>query len=360
MKRRDFITRGTAGAVGAGLAGCSAVKPRKINIEPALPPFSFGDNYPKQEIGTMPMTELGKTGIKISKFGFGSHMRPYLRPYEKEREGMIRAAFDYGVNVFDVYDKEHEVYQYEPTGRYLAPIKNDVVISIAINPYDGRTLDQELERDLRLFGRDYIDLCRIHIYTKENEKWAYWDKLFKYKEQGKIRAVGVPVHNVRELFPLIDTYPIDYVIFPYNFFMNIAWDGHMPDQDFEPLNKILRDKGIGIITMKPFAGDFLATPLMETAEIYNDDKDVNFIQACLRYIINSGMNPDSTFTGMYYPSHVHENVEAYYNPQMSPEEKKLLAKVAKVAKTSAHAWLPEHYKFFTEWTPGGLHPRALV
>ena len=355
MKRRDFIKKGVVGSLGAGFAGCSVVKPGSIKVEPEQVPFSFGDNYPKPESGTMPAGDLGTTGIKISKFGFGSHMRPYLRPYVKERERMIREAYDLGVNVFDVYDREHEVYQYEPMGKHLAPMINDVVISIAISPYDGRNLEEELERDLRLFGRDYIDMVRIHIYSTEDKNWWQWETLFKYKEQGKIRAVGVPVHNVKELYPLIDTYPIDYAIFPYNFFMNIAWDGHMPDSDFEPLNKILRDKGIGIITMKPFAGDYLVTPLKNVAEIYKEDKDVNFVQACLRYVINSEMNPDSTFTGMYYPSHVYENVEAYYKPHMSDEEKKLLDKVNKVAKTKAHAWLPDHYKFFTEWVPGGLY-----
>ncbi|MFC1693229.1 aldo/keto reductase [Candidatus Latescibacterota bacterium] len=351
MKRRDFITKSAAGAMGAGLTGC-AMKPGRIELEIKLPPFSFGDNYPRPKGGTIPERELGTTGIKVSTFGFGSHMRPYLKPYEKERERMLREAYELGVNIFDVYDREHEVYQYEPTGRHLAPMINDVVISIAISPYDGRTLEQELVRDLRLFGRDYIDMVRIHSYSPDSDNWRQWEELFKYREQGKIRAVGVPIHNIKELDPLLDTYPIDYVIFPYNFFMNIAWDGHMPDADFDPLPKKLRDRGIGVITMKPFTGDFLVSPLMEVAKLYNTE--VNFVQAALRYVINSGINPDTTFTGMYYPSHVYENIDAYYNPDMSDEEHKLLNKIKKVARTSAHACLPNHYRFFDEWVPGGL------
>ena len=105
MKRRDFIKNGVVGTLSAGLTGCSVIKPRRITVEPELVPFSFGDNYPKPEGGTMPMGELGTTGIRISKFGFGSHMRPYLSPYVKERERMIRDAYELGVNVFDVYDR---------------------------------------------------------------------------------------------------------------------------------------------------------------------------------------------------------------------------------------------------------------
>lgn len=349
MKRRDFMTRSSAGALGIGLAGCAA-RPGRVNIAPEGVPFSFGDNYPKPQGGTMPMKDLGRTGIKVSTFGFGSHMRPYLRPYERERERMVRDAYELGVNVFDVYDYEHEVYQYEPMGRFLAPIINKVIISIALLPYDGRNFEQEFERDIRVFGRDYLDLVRLHVYSPDDKNWQQWELLFKYKEQGKIRAVGVPVHLYKDLFPLIDTYPIDYVIFPFNFFMNIAWDGHMVDDKYDSIPGLLKSKGIGVITMKPFAGDYLVTPLMKVADKFKEDKDVNFIQASLRYVINAGI-ADTTFTGMYYPSHVYENIDAYYKPAMTGEERRLLDKVRKVAKTKAHTCLPEQYGFFTEWIP---------
>jgi predicted aldo/keto reductase-like oxidoreductase len=324
-----------------------------VMIKPEGVPFSFGDNYPKPKSGSMPMGELGKTGIKISKFGFGSHIQPYLRTYYKERERMVREAHELGVNIFDVYDTEGEAFQYEPMGKYLAPIKNDVNVSIAIQAYGGRTLEEEFERDMKLFGKDHIDLVRIHVYTKEDKGWQQWEQLFKWKEQGKIRAVGVPIHWVKDLYPLIDTYPIDYCIFPYNFFMNIAWDGHMVDKGYDNIPKILRNKGIGVITMKPFAGDFLATPLLNVANRLRSkkEKDVNFFHACLKYVINAGFKPDTTYTGMYFPSHVYENVDAYYNPKMTVEEKSLLDKVKEVAKTSAQAMLPEHYKFFSSWIP---------
>ena len=346
MKRRDFITT-AAGAAGLGMTGCAG----KMLAKKELPPFSFGDNYPHPESGSMPYTELGSTGIRVSKFGFGSHMRPYLRPYEKERERMLRDAHEMGVNVFDVYDTEHGVFQYEPTGRHLAPVIDDVIISIAISPYDGRNLEQELHRDMECFHRDYIDMVRIHVYSKDHRNWGYWDQLFKWKEQGLIRAVGVPIHLHSDLFPLIDEYPIDYVIFPYNFYMNTAWDGHFTDKPYDTIPGMLKKRGIGVITMKPFAGDYLAYPLSQVAERFAPKEEVNFAQAALRYVINSGV-PDTTFTGMYYPSHVYENIEAYYNPTMTDAEKKLLDKVRRVAVTeSMQAHLPDHYRFFSEWVP---------
>ncbi len=346
MKRRSFFGTGAAGIAALGLGGCS----RKLVAVKELPPFSFGDNYPKPTGGSIPRKQLGNSGIEVSTFGFGSHMRPYLRPYERERERMQRDAFELGVNVFDVYDTEHEVYQYEPAGRALRPINKDVHISIAIQPYDGRNLQQEMERDLRVFFRDYIDMVRCHVYKKEDQNWGWWEQLFKWKEEGKIRAVGVPVHAYADLFPLLDEYPIDYVIFPYNFFMNIAWDGHRADDKYDTIPGMLRQRGIGVITMKPFAGDYLAYPLGQAAKKVAPKSEVNFMQAALKYVINSGV-PDTTFTGMYYPSHVYENIAAYYNPAMTGEEKALLDKVRRIAVTESMASLPAHYKFFAKWIP---------
>ena len=192
MKRRDFVKTGITGAVGMGLSGCS------VKVKPQASPHAF-DNKVKKPVGTIQMGEIGKTGIKVSRFGFGSHMRRDIRKFEKEREWMVREAYDLGVNFFDVYDHEQRCYQYEPMGRHLAPMINDVVISISILPWDGRTLEEELERDLRLFGRDYIDMVRIHSSSSDSGNWYQWEKLFKWKEQGKIRAVGIPIHRIKEI-----------------------------------------------------------------------------------------------------------------------------------------------------------------
>ena len=357
MKRRDFIKRGSACAAGLGLSGCSsAYNIKKSDIR--YSDFSFKATVPKPSAGTMPMAELGTTGIKMSKFGFGSHMRQDIIKFFKERQQIIREANDFGVTLYDVYDKEHNVYQYEPIGKQLAPIMKDVILSIALLPYDGRTVEQEFERDLRLFGRDYIDLVRIHARDPKSRDWDTWEKLFKWKEQGYIRAVGVPIHYVGDLDKLLDTYPIDYVLFPYNYYHNVAWHGFFKNgqsADFEPLPEKLRKRGIGVMTMKAFCGDPLQPPLTDIANKINKNKDIDYNQAALRYVINSPVNPDTTVTGMYNLDHLYRNVEAYYNPAMSDEERALLDTMRKRAKMVAKTHLPDHYKFLENWAqPGQL------
>jgi len=345
MKRREFITKGTAGALCVGVTGCSVGRTKKIPLWKELAPFTA-----RPRGGSMPISELGRTGIKISNFGFGSHIRASMRSYDRQREYMIHEAFDMGINVFDVYDKEEGVatggcFQYEPFGKQIAPFKNDILISISFRPYDGRTPEQELERDLRLFGRDHIDLVRV-LRPPDN---PIWETLFKWKEQGKIRAVGAPIHDIEHADMLIGNVPIDYMLFPYNFYHNICWIDEKED-DFDSLPSKLREHGIGVLTMKPFAGDYLVRPFIDIARYHLKWPEISFPKAALRYVINSGINPNSTLTGMYNLSHLYENVDAYYNPGMTDEESKLLNTIREFATREAQALLPGHYKWLGKWS----------
>jgi aryl-alcohol dehydrogenase-like predicted oxidoreductase len=352
MKRRHFIAQGAAGALGLGLAGCG-MKPKPVDIQKTKlnwEPFSFEPTVSKPQ-GTMPTGELGKTGIKLSKFGFGSHMREDVTKYTGERQRIIREAYDLGVRVFDIYDKEQNCFQYEPMGKYIEPFNKDVVLSIAFLPYDNRNFEQEFERDLRLLKRDCIDMVRLHAYDTAHPQWGEWEKVFKMKEKGHIRAVGIPIHDRKDLDLVLKNYPLDYVIFPYNFYHNIGWhDPNKPQWDnFDPLPNMLRDKGIGVITMKAFAGDFLVGPLRSIAKDYKESREVDFTQAAMRYVINSPIQPDATFTGMYNMDHLYRNVGAYFKPAMASEERVLLKRVRDAARMVARSYLPEYYRFLENW-----------
>ena len=359
MKRRDFMVKGSAGILGSGLTGCSIVGKNKVQIKQELSPIDFNNKVPKP-VGIMPTAEIGTTGIRVSKFGFGSHMRQDIVKYEKEREWMVREAYDLGINFFDIYDHEQRCYQYEPMGRFLEPMNKDVVISISILPWEGRTLEQELERDLRLLRRDYIDMVRIHSFSSDSGNWGQWEFLFKWKKQGKIRAVGIPIHKQLDVKQPLEELPLDYVIFPFNFYHNWTWfyKGQVLDR-YNSLIPKLRKKGIGVISMKPFAGDNLITPFRKLAAKYDRGGDVNMGKACLRYVINSGMDIDSTLGGMYYPHHVYENADAYFNPELSDEERKIMKKIRETAKVIAKNYLPPHYRFLEDWVPDSWDDKDL-
>ena len=99
----------------------------------------------------------------------------------------------------------------------------------------------------------------------------------------------------------------------------------------------------------PFAGDHLITPFRKLTTDYDRSGEVNFAKACLRYVINLGLDIDSTLGGMYYPYHVYENVDAFFNPKMTDEERAVLKKIRRNVKHITKYWLPEHYQFLEAW-----------
>ncbi len=351
MKRRDFIIRGTAGAAVLGTSGYSAFGASTVKIKRKKPvpnPDILKVTKPKPKGGTLPMKELGKTGIKVTTFAFGSHLPQVLVPYEKERGVIIREALDYGINIFDVYDKEQKCFQYEPMGRHLKDVINDVVISIALSPYNGRTLEEEFHRDLKVFGRDYIDMVRLHTYNPKSKSWKNWDKLLKFKEQGKIRAIGIPIHWEKDLDNVLDSIPVDYVILPYNFYHNLLYTGEIIG-DLDPLGKRLKDKGIGVVVMKAFGSEWFISHFIEAAKKFDKSGDISLAQAMLRYVSNSGLDPDTTLAGMWSMNDLYDNLPAYFDTRMSTEESELLDKMRNFAKITAHAALPDHYRFLDTW-----------
>ena len=355
MKRRVFIQKGITGAAALGTAGCSVLGRRTFNLKgdrslPMAPEDFLKVTVSKPDGGSMPMGEIGTTGIKVSKFAYGAHMSQNLLPFTKEREKMVREAYDLGINLFDIYEHNWRIYQIEPMGKYLSPIINDVLVSIVMLPYDGRTMEQEFERVLRLLGKDCVDMVRLHSKSTDDPRWGEWEKLLKYKEQGKIRALGIAVHFEEEAEVVMNEIPIDYVIFPYNFYHNLLWTGQKTDS-FDPLAQRLRKKGIGVITMKPFGSDDFVYPLINAAKEVNTTGDLSYPRAALKYVLNSGLQPDTTLGGMYTLNHVYENIATCYKPQMTSEESALLEKLRNISRFKAAAWSSDYYKFLEKWAP---------
>jgi len=364
MKRRTFIIDTSLTSAAVGLAGCSILPGEKITLERRFvaSDYSFEVTRARPKNGSIRTRELGTTGIMVSSFGYGAHIHNDLVPFESERCRMVREAFDLGITTFDIYD-HWGVEQFEPMSRHLAPMMDEVVLSLNLRLREGRSAEEEFERALRLFKRDYIDMYRQNANSNspDTETWRYWDTLFKWKEQGKIRAVGMSIHYPHEVQQVLSSYPLDYVIIPYNFYHSLLHNGRLSG-DSKPLVQQLRDKGIGIVVMKPFATDWYVAPMIDAARRLDKTGEISLPGAMLRWVINSPVDPDLTFGGMFTLDHVYEDIAAYYHPQMSHEEFELLEKIKKEVRVNAQALLPDYYRFLDRWAPDyylkNSHPTA--
>ncbi len=354
MKRRQFLCKSSIAAAAMGASGCSVFPGKKIMLQKRFDAadYSFEVTRKRPQAGSIPEREIGKTGVKVKTLGFGAHMQHDLVPFEEERQKIIRESFELGMNTYDIYD-HWGVEQFEPMSRHLAPMMKDVNLSLNLHLREGRTPEQEFERALRLFKRDHIDMYRLNatVNSPESDRWSHWDQLFKWKEQGKIRAVGMSIHYPEELNVVIKTYPLDYVIIPYNFYHNLLWTGDTAG-DYDPLAKQLKDKGISIVVMKALATDWFVAPMIDAAKQLDETGEISLPQAMLRWVINSPADPDLTIPGIMTMDHLYEDLPAYYNPEITSEEQKLLEKLKRVARIKTASLLPDHYQFLNKhWTP---------
>jgi aryl-alcohol dehydrogenase-like predicted oxidoreductase len=145
---------------------------------------------------------LGRTGLRVSVAGLGcgGPSRLGMRDGKSEEEcaGIIRSAFELGVNFLDTA----EVYGTEPViGRALATLPRDkIVISTKKkfpldNPKDpeGETR-RSLEQSLKLMRTDYIDVYHIHGVEPREYDYAKREVLpvvQKLREEGKIRFIAI-------------------------------------------------------------------------------------------------------------------------------------------------------------------------
>ena len=104
MKRREFVKSAALSAV-AATAGCSTTGDKKA-----------GD--------TMTYSILGKTGMKVSRLSFGSHLTKENMADPDGRDRQIQFGIEKGINLFDIY--EHPYQQFEPMSKSLytpAPVQ---------------------------------------------------------------------------------------------------------------------------------------------------------------------------------------------------------------------------------------------
>ena len=195
----------------------------------------------------MDYRSLGKTGLKVSEVGFGGI--PIIRLKTDEAIKILRHAFDKGITFYDTAnmyrDSESKI------GQALSPVRHKIVIATKTIRRDAKGLRENLENSLKMLKTDYIDLYQFHQVANGEE----WGKIIKdsgalseahkAKKEGKIRFLGVTSHNLQMAVKLVKTGLFNTIQFPFNFIETEAKD---------QLHKYSREKGIGIIAMKPFAG----------------------------------------------------------------------------------------------------------
>ena len=244
---------------------------------------------------------LGKTGLKISRMGFGGI--PIQKIDEEGTRKLLHEMMEKGVNYI------HSARGYTVSEQYigygLEGIRDKFVLATKSMSRTKEAMAADIETSLGNFRTDYIDLYQVHNPSMEQldqviGEGGALEALMEAKAAGKIGHIGLTAHSTAVFERALGLDWVETIMFPYNI---------VEQQGAELIHKCA-EKNIGFIDMKPLAGGAI-----EDATL------------ALRYVCS---NPDVTVVipGMAEVRELEQNLAACSNTEpLTDEELKAMDKV---------------------------------
>ena len=188
---------------------------------------------------------LGKTGLKVSRMGFGGI--PIQRTDAASTKELIHWLCDHGVNYIDTA-RGYTVSE-EYLGEALEGIRDKFVIATKSMSRTKDAMAADIDISLKNLRTDYIDLYQIHNATPADVEKVIapggaLEALQEAKAAGKIGHIGITAHSLDTFKLALDLDWVETIMFPYNI---------VETQGQEQIQECAR-RNIGFIDMKPLAG----------------------------------------------------------------------------------------------------------
>ena len=231
----------------------------------------------------MQYVTLGKTGLKISRMGFGGI--PIQRIDREGTKVLMERLLEEGINYIDTA-RGYTVSE-EFLGYALEGIRDRFVLATKSMSRTKEAMAADIEKSLSNLRTDYIDLYQVHNPNLEQLEQVIspggaLEALLEAKEAGKIGHIGLTAHSVAVFERALELPWVETIMCPYN----------IVESQGEELMHRCTEKNVGFIDMKPLAGGAI-----EDASL------------ALRFVC---ANPDVTVVipGMYDLAEIEQNLKA--------------------------------------------------
>ena len=287
----------------------------------------------------METTELGNTGILVSRLGFGSMRLPMVNIGGQDYVDLalavevIQHGFERGINYIDsgfLYcESESEI----AVGRALKGWRDKVTVTTKATKFRMQNLGdlrRMLEHQLIKLDIDYVDFYCFHGIGWDNfhdidQKTGWMADLTKAKDEGLVKHIGFSFHDEPEnMMKLVDLGIFEMVTCQYNYL----------DQKNAQSIAYAKENGLGVVVMGPVGGGRLAG----LPGFLSDTEELDISSAAslaLRFVL-SNPSVDVALSGMGSIQMVDENVSAVERGPWSEAEmstlNQLLEKTEKLAE----------------------------
>ena len=246
----------------------------------------------------MKYTTLGKTGLQISRMGFGGI--PIQKVDVPAVRRLMEKLAEKGVNYIDTARGYTVSEAY--LGEALEGLRDRFVLATKSMARTKEAMAKDIETSLANLRTDYIDLYQVHNPSPADlEKvvapGGALEALLEAKAAGKIGHIGLTAHTEAVFERALEMDWVETVMFPYN----------VVETQGEALMKRCTEKNVGFICMKPLAGGAL-----EDAEL------------AMRFIA-ANEDVSVVIPGMYAVEEIEQNLAAVENeaPLSSAELEKI-------------------------------------
>lgn len=194
---------------------------------------------------------LGKTGLEVSRIGFGGI--PIQRLSEAEAVHVVGRCLELGVNLLDTatgYTTSEE-----RIGKAIAGRREGLVLASKSPARDATTAMTHIDQSLRRLGVEVLDLWQLHnVSTRETlarvlAPGGALEAGRQAVEAGKVRHVGITSHSMEVAREAVALGCFETVQFPFNF---------VTSEPAELLLPLARAHDVGFIAMKPLGGGLLS------------------------------------------------------------------------------------------------------
>ena len=269
----------------------------------------------------MQYTEFGKTGIKVSRLGFGCMRLPYTETEgkkvfnEEESIRMMHRAMELGVNYFDTAPGYCDTISEIIVGKALKGRRDQVYLSTKYPTEVGTGDDYEkkLEISLKKLDTDYIDF--YHFWGISLDKWEKkldtpdgpLARALKLRDQGVIRHISFSFHDKPENM-------MEIIRRGQGQLASVLCQYNLLDRANEDAIAFAHEQGLGVTIMGPVGGGRLGAPSQVIQDLL-PGKVQSSAEMALRFVMNNP-NVNIALSGMSSMEMVEEN--ARVASDMSP------------------------------------------
>ena len=198
-------------------------------------------------------TTLGKTGIKVTRLGFGGI--PIQRVSETEAVETVIHAIDRGVDFIDT-SRAYTTSEAR-IGIALRETGKDIVVATKSQQHTADKVRRDVEISLKELQREKIELYQCHFirdldaYKTITSKGGALEGLLRARDEGLIEHIGITSHSLDLLDRVIDDGLFETIMVCYSFLE--------PKAEQRLIPKALAGN-IGVIVMKAFSGGVIENP----------------------------------------------------------------------------------------------------